>query len=137
MDPNRWPALVWLVVALGFGSVLVSLVLFLFSAAFRRKRPGWLLDAALLGFSGFVLVAVMASYIVISQGRLTKEWQRVFGPPIVMVLGLALAGLSARVLRRAFSSKKMRKFGSAKGEFTVPDDFNDPLPKEIEDLFYK
>jgi hypothetical protein len=24
--------------------------------------------------------------------------------------------------------------GSAKGEFTVPDDFNDPLPKEIEDL---
>lgn len=30
-----------------------------------------------------------------------------------------------------------RMFGSAKGEFTVPDDFNDPLPKEIEDLFYK
>ena len=29
------------------------------------------------------------------------------------------------------------KFGSAKGEFTVPDDFNDPLPKEIEDLFYE
>ena len=28
------------------------------------------------------------------------------------------------------------RFGSAKGEFTVPDDFNDPDP-EIEDLFYK
>jgi hypothetical protein len=27
-------------------------------------------------------------------------------------------------------------FGSAKGQFTVPDDFNDPLPKEIEDLFW-
>jgi hypothetical protein len=27
--------------------------------------------------------------------------------------------------------------GSAKGKFTVPDDFNDPLPKEIEDLFYE
>jgi hypothetical protein len=27
--------------------------------------------------------------------------------------------------------------GSAKGEFVVPDDFNDPLPKEIEDLFWK
>jgi hypothetical protein len=26
--------------------------------------------------------------------------------------------------------------GSAKDEFTVPDDFNDPLPKEIEDLFW-
>jgi len=30
-----------------------------------------------------------------------------------------------------------RRLGSAKGEFTVPDDFNDPLPKEIEDLFYE
>ena|SRR5256885_12378274 len=26
--------------------------------------------------------------------------------------------------------------GSAKGEFTVPDDFNDPLPKDTEDLFW-
>jgi prevent-host-death family protein len=30
-----------------------------------------------------------------------------------------------------------RKLGSAKGEFTVPDDFNDPLPKDIEDLFWE
>jgi hypothetical protein len=30
-----------------------------------------------------------------------------------------------------------RKLGSAHGEFTVPKDFNDPLPKEIEDEFYK
>lgn len=29
-----------------------------------------------------------------------------------------------------------RVLGSARGEFTVPDDFNDPLPKEIEDLFW-
>lgn len=27
--------------------------------------------------------------------------------------------------------------GSAKGKFTVPDDFDDPLPKEIEDSFYE
>jgi hypothetical protein len=27
--------------------------------------------------------------------------------------------------------------GSAKGQFVVPDNFNDPLPKEIEDLFWK
>ncbi len=33
-------------------------------------------------------------------------------------------------------AKKRRKLGTAKGEFTVPDDFNDPLP-EIEELFYK
>ena len=30
---------------------------------------------------------------------------------------------------------KKRVFGRAKGDFTVPDDFNDPDP-EIEDLFY-
>ena len=28
------------------------------------------------------------------------------------------------------------KFGSAKGEIVIADDFNDPLPKEIEDLFW-
>jgi prevent-host-death family protein len=33
-------------------------------------------------------------------------------------------------------SKRRFRFGSAKGEFTVPNDFNDPLPKEIEDLFW-
>jgi prevent-host-death family protein len=32
---------------------------------------------------------------------------------------------------------KNRFLGSAKGQFVVPDDFNDPLPKEIEDLFWK
>ena len=30
-----------------------------------------------------------------------------------------------------------RNLGSAKVEFIVPDDFNDPLPKEMEDEFYK
>ena len=30
-----------------------------------------------------------------------------------------------------------RWLGSARGEFIVPDDFNDPLPKEIEDLVYE
>jgi len=31
----------------------------------------------------------------------------------------------------------VRFLGSVKGEFVVPDDFNDPLPREIEDLFWK
>ena len=35
------------------------------------------------------------------------------------------------------TSPPARILGSAKGEFTVPDDLNDPLPKEIEDLFYE
>ena len=33
--------------------------------------------------------------------------------------------------------RRNRVLGSAKGEFTVPDDFNDPLPKEIEDSFWE
>jgi prevent-host-death family protein len=33
--------------------------------------------------------------------------------------------------------RQNRLLGSAKGEFTMPDDFNDPLLKEIEDLFSK
>jgi len=40
-------------------------------------------------------------------------------------------------IRAPEKKRRKFKFGSAKGEFTVPDDFNDPLPKEIEDLFYK
>jgi antitoxin (DNA-binding transcriptional repressor) of toxin-antitoxin stability system len=32
---------------------------------------------------------------------------------------------------------KKRNLGSAKGQFTIPDDFNDPPPKELEDEFYK
>jgi antitoxin (DNA-binding transcriptional repressor) of toxin-antitoxin stability system len=35
-----------------------------------------------------------------------------------------------------FGGRQNRLFGSAKREFTVPDDFNDPLPKEIADLFW-
>jgi prevent-host-death family protein len=35
------------------------------------------------------------------------------------------------------SSERLRfNLGSAKGEFVVPDDFNDPLPQEVEDLFW-
>lgn len=39
-------------------------------------------------------------------------------------------------IRLVNASSKGRWIGSAKGEFVVPDDFNDPLPKEIEDLFW-
>jgi hypothetical protein len=33
--------------------------------------------------------------------------------------------------------KPPRRLGSVRGKFTVPKDFNDPLPKEIEGEFYK
>lgn len=42
----------------------------------------------------------------------------------------------ARLVPTKTEAKGRLRFGSAKGQFTVPDDFNDPLPKEIEDLFW-
>jgi hypothetical protein len=43
----------------------------------------------------------------------------------------------APILCSHIASAPARNLGSANGEFTVPDDLNDPLPKEIEDLFYE
>ena len=50
---------------------------------------------------------------------------------------IARAGTPVAKLVPIHTEPKKRILGSAKGEFVVPDDFNDPLPKEIEDLFYK
>ena len=49
---------------------------------------------------------------------------------------IAKAGKPVAKLVRLDDQSKRRVLGSAKGEFTVPDDFNDPLPREIEDLFW-
>jgi hypothetical protein len=40
-----------------------------------------------------------------------------------------------RVIESYRQQNKPLPIGLAKGEFTVPDDFNDPLPDEILDLF--
>jgi prevent-host-death family protein len=48
---------------------------------------------------------------------------------------IAKAGKPLAKLVPISSERPRFKLGSAKGEFVVPDDFNDPLPKEIEDLF--
>jgi len=50
---------------------------------------------------------------------------------------IAKAGTPVAKLVPISTKPKKRILGSAKGEFVVPEDFNDPLPKEIEDLFYK
>ena len=50
---------------------------------------------------------------------------------------IAKAGTPVAKLVSLTRRKKKRVLGSARGEFTVPDDFNAPLPKEIEDLFYE
>ena len=48
---------------------------------------------------------------------------------------IAKAGTPVAKLVPVKKAPKKRVFGSAKGDFTVPDDFNDPDP-DIEDLFY-
>ncbi|MDJ0900003.1 MAG: DUF2281 domain-containing protein [Xenococcus sp. MO_188.B8] len=40
-----------------------------------------------------------------------------------------------RIVESYRQQNKSRPIGLAKGEFVVPDDFNDPLPDEILDLF--
>jgi prevent-host-death family protein len=50
---------------------------------------------------------------------------------------IAKAGKPVAKLVPLDHQPKKRILGSAKGEFVVPDDFNDPLPKEIEDLFWE
>lgn len=49
---------------------------------------------------------------------------------------IAKAGAPVAKLIPFDPQPKPRVFGSAKGEFTVPDDFNEPDP-EIEALFYE
>jgi prevent-host-death family protein len=48
---------------------------------------------------------------------------------------IAKAGTPVAKLVPLKNAAKKRVFGSAKGDFTVPANFNDPDP-EIEDLFY-
>lgn len=135
MDPNHWPAFMWLVIALGFGSVVTSILLFLWRAIFGR-RPGWILDSVLLGASGFVLVFAMMAYLSLVGERVPKGWRRFLGEVVLAGLALLLAWGAGRIRKWSADSRRMRTFGSAKGEFTVPDDFNDPLPKDVEDQFY-
>jgi prevent-host-death family protein len=67
-----------------------------------------------------------------AKTHLSKLLERVaLGEEVV----IAKAGKPVAKLVPVHKVPKKRVFGSAKGEFTVPDDFNDPDP-EIEDLFY-
>jgi prevent-host-death family protein len=68
-----------------------------------------------------------------AKTNLSRLLQRVaMGEEVI----IAKAGKPVAKLVPIKGGSKRRMLGSAKGEFVVPDDFNDPLPKEIEDLFY-
>ena len=135
MDPNRWPPLVWLFIALVFGSLVTSFGLLIWTAAFRRQKPTWILDTLLLGLSGLTLVAVVMIFLTSTAGRFSKGSQRLIGEFIMVSAGLALVWVSRRILyRRAEARRRPR---SAHGEFRVPHDFDDLPPKDIEDDSYK
>lgn len=69
-----------------------------------------------------------------AKANLSKLLKRVaLGEEVV----IAKAGKPVAKLIAIPSARSRFKPGSARGEFVVPDDFNDPIPKEIEDLFYK
>jgi prevent-host-death family protein len=69
-----------------------------------------------------------------AKTHLSKLLERVaLGEEVV----IAKAGTPVAKLIPIAAKPKTRKIGTAKGEFVVPDDFNDPLPKEVEDSFYK
>lgn len=68
-----------------------------------------------------------------AKTHLSKLLERVaLGEEVI----IAKAGTPVAKLVPVQSKKRRFQFGSAKGEFVVPDNFNDPDP-EIEDLFYK
>ncbi len=69
-----------------------------------------------------------------AKTHLSKLLERVaLGEEVI----IAKAGKPVAKLVPLDEQPKPRVFGSAKGDFTVPDDFDDPLPKEIEDLFWE
>ena len=50
---------------------------------------------------------------------------------------IAKAGKPLAKLVAVGQAARKRELGSAKGDFVVPDDFNDPLPSEVEESFWK
>jgi len=68
-----------------------------------------------------------------AKTHLSKLLERVaLGEEVI----IAKAGTPVAKLVPIDEKPQTRVFGSAKGEFTVPDDFNEPDP-EIEALFYE
>jgi hypothetical protein len=95
------------------------------------------LDAALLGISGIVLVAAMMAYLSLSGTRIPKELQKLGGYFVLSAVGLPLVWASRQILKRRTGPQIRRRLASARGEFAIPEHFTHPLPKAIENEFYK
>ena len=69
-----------------------------------------------------------------AKTHLSKLLERVaLGEEVI----IAKAGKPVARLVAIKNRKEKRPLGLAKGEFTVPDNFDDPLPPDIEEDFYR
>ncbi len=81
-----------------------------------------------------VYLSVMEVNIHEAKTHLSKLLERVaLGEEVI----IAKAGKPVARLVAIKSHKSPRPLGLAKGEFSVPDDFDAPLPPEIEEDFYR
>jgi prevent-host-death family protein len=69
-----------------------------------------------------------------AKTHLSKLLKRVEGGEEIVI---ASAGKPVAKLTRVSAPGQKRIFGSEAGRFKVPDDFNDPLPDDILDDFYR
>jgi len=89
---------------------------------------------AIIGLLSLMIVFVFVAYVqLILLCLALMICLLVMGEEVI----IAKAGTPVAKLVPVHAHPKKRMLGSAKGKFSVPDDFNDPLPKEIEDLFYE
>ena len=86
-----------------------------------RKSPEGGYEARAVGFSIFTQADTMEQLRANVREAVRCHFGEAAKLPVIHLEGVWANG---------------RPLGSAKGEFTVRDDFNDPLPKEIEDLFW-
>jgi len=79
------------------------------------------------------MLAFMEVNVHEAKTHLSKLLERVaLGEEVI----IAKAGTPVAKLVPVSKRPKKRVFGGARGEFTVPENFNEPDP-EIEDMFYK
>lgn len=100
-----------------------------------KKRQNTQKTTIFFSFVGSLKDGYTASAVghsIFTQADTLAELKRNVRNAVICHFGEAKRTAPIRLIR----GRLKRVFGSAKGEFTVPEDFNDPLPKEIEDLFY-
>jgi hypothetical protein len=97
----------------------------------RSKQQGQPIIFSVLGSHKDGYEARALGHSIFTQAATLSELKKNVRDAVLCHFGEVKRGTSIRLIR----ARPDRILGSAKGEFTVPDDFNDPLP-EIEDLFF-